>query len=81
MKATWSFEYDPMAPEEVTLINNLQKAEDFKRTLWDYDQWLRGLLKYGDLTDLTDVQANVYQECRDKLWEFMKEGDINLYEV
>jgi len=78
MKATWSFEYDPMAPEEVALINNLQKAEDFKRALWDYDQWLRGLIKHGDLTE---VQAEIYQECRDKLWEFMKEGDINLYEV
>jgi hypothetical protein len=30
---------------------------------------------------LSPQEDKIYQECRDKLWEFMKEGDINLYEI
>jgi hypothetical protein len=78
MKARLSYDYDPMAPEEVSYINNLQVAQDLKGILCDYDQWLRGIIKYNDLPE---EQDKIYQECRDKLYEFLNENGINLYEV
>jgi hypothetical protein len=46
--------------------------------LWDMDQYLRGLIKYGELDD------NVHQaleEARDKLREIMNERTIDLDEL
>jgi hypothetical protein len=54
------------------------KSLDMAIALWDMDQYLRGLIKYGELDD------NVHQaleEARDKLREIMNERNIDLDEL
>jgi hypothetical protein len=46
--------------------------------LWDMDQYLRGLIKYGELDDAT---YKTLEETRDKLREIMSENSIDLDEL
>jgi hypothetical protein len=51
---------------------------NMQRVLWNFDQqFLRNKLKY---TELTEAETKIYQEVRDKLWELIKEEEIeNLF--
>jgi len=54
------------------------KSLDMALTLWDMDQYLRGLIKYGEL------DHNVYdalQAARDKLFELKSKHSIDLDEL
>jgi hypothetical protein len=62
-------------PDDSHEWENATKGASMHSTLWEYDQWLRGKIKYDDLTD---EQYQVYQGCRDKLRTVMYENDINL---
>lgn len=46
------------------------RGETLSFILWDFDQWLREQIKYGDRTEL--------QEVRDKLIEIMQDRGVNL---
>ena len=46
--------------------------------LWDMDQYLRGLIKYGELDDAV---YKTLEETRDKLREIMSENSIDLDEL
>ena len=62
-------------PEDSHEWENAIKGASMHSALWEYDQWLRGKIKYDDLTD---EQYQVYQGCRDKLRTVMYENDINI---
>ena len=68
-KATLKF-YLPLEQSE---FDTAVKANDWKYTTWDLDQWLREQLKYHDASD-------DYQIIRDKLWEFLNERNLNFDE-
>jgi hypothetical protein len=43
--------------------------------LWDFEQWLRGEIKHGELTD---EKYEAYQECRKKFYELLTENNVDL---
>lgn len=51
------------------------KALDMALVLWDIDQYLRGLIKHGDLDDKV---YDALDATRDKLYEFMNQRDITI---
>jgi len=55
-------------------INHLRctKSLDMALALWDFDQWLRGQIKY---------QNKDYEEARDELYRTMDEYSIDLDEL
>jgi len=64
-------------PEEQDEFETANNASKYYSVLWDLDQYLRNFVKYpSDREDpiLTDTMAQV----RDKLWELMKENNLNL---
>jgi len=44
-------------------------------TIWDFDQYLRGQMKHGTLTD---AEYNAYEKIREKLHELLNENDVKL---
>ena len=57
-------------PEEREEFELAQKAIDYSIVLDEFDNWLRGLIKYGD------AETIELQVVRDKLREFMSEREI-----
>ena len=53
-------------PEEREEFENAHKGVHYLIVIEDLDNFLRAKLKY---TELTEEQATIYQEVRDKLWE------------
>ena len=52
------------------------KAADAYGILWDLDQWLRGLVKYGEEGLATDT----YEQCRIRLHSLMAEAGVSFEE-
>lgn len=61
-------EYD--LPEERDDFDLAMKAAHLDYVIYELDNYLRGKLKYGELTD---DQDRLYQEIRDKLTELKNE--------
>lgn len=62
-------------PEENHEFLNATQGSKMRSVLWEFDQWLRGKVKYEDLTD---EQFQVYQGCRDHLRSLLYEDNIDL---
>lgn len=62
-------------PEEQHEWRNAIDGSKMRSVLWELDQWLRGKVKYEDLTD---EQFKVYQGCRDHLRTLLYEENIDL---
>lgn len=75
MKAKLEFEYDNDDMFQCTEIERLIKTKDVYRCLWEYDQWLSGLIKYGTSSK---AKEKTYQECRTQLWTYLKDYNISL---
>ena len=71
MKAQLTF--DISDPDDARAHIEAVKARDMSLMLWEYDQWLRGEIKYKELPDGWD---EAYQSARDKLREMAGEADI-----
>ena len=71
-------EFDLNEPDDVTAHKQAVKALDMAIVLWDMDQYLRGLIKYGELDDAI---YKTLEETRDKLREIMSENSIDLDEL
>ena len=41
----------------------VRKAEDYRNVLFDFDQWLRGQIKYADKEDLQSVRGQLHDIC------------------
>ena len=63
-------------PEDQHEYNLVNKAVDMCVVLHEFDQYLRGILKYEE--NITDDAYNALQDARDKLWEMAKDGGIEL---
>ncbi len=67
MKATLEFNL----PEEREELELHMKAGKVFSAVWEYAHWLRQICKHGD-PDKVNAQA-----CRDKLYEFLNEHEVN----
>lgn len=65
-KATITFNL----PEEQEEYTTTMNAGHFHSVLWDFDQWLRGEIKYKDRKE--------FMEVRDKLYELIHDEGIEL---
>lgn len=72
MKAQLTFNL-PEEQEEFETANNGWK---YQSVLWDLNEFLRSKMKYDD--KITDVQYDIYDEVRSKIWEFLNEKNITL---
>jgi hypothetical protein len=68
MKATLEFSL----PEEDETYQIYLKALDMHSALWDYQNWLRSICKYGDPGE------HDAEKCREKLFEVLKEHNVDL---
>lgn len=62
-------ENDSMEGDRIVDMLNVGK---YKTVLYDFDQWLRGLIKYEGVT-YVDVQ-----KARDKLWEGLRDFSLDI---
>lgn len=76
MKAILEFNLDEPVDEAAHM--RAIKATDMAVVLWDMDQYLRGLIKYGELDESVD---KALQEARDKLHQLMNERVVDLDEL
>jgi hypothetical protein len=76
MKAILEFNLDE--PVDKAAHMRAIKATDMAVVLWDMDQYLRGLIKYGELDGPVD---EALQEARDKLHQLMSERVVDLDEL
>ena len=63
-------------PEDAHEYNLVNKAADMSVVLHEFDQYLRGRLKYED--NITDLECKAVEEAREKLWEMCRDGGIEL---
>jgi hypothetical protein len=52
------------------------QGSDAKLALWQFDQYLRSNIKYGDDKKRTKKELDLFQEIRSKLWEVVQEYNI-----
>ena len=71
MKAKLEFDL----PEENYEFSNAINGANMRSVLWEFDQWLRGKIKYDHLTD---EEFKTYQNCRDHLRNLLNEENIDL---
>ncbi len=92
MKAKLSYEFDSEV-DDPDNIKTIVEAMSFRYAIDNFDEWLRGKIKYGcdpvqdwyrpeGATDAENpevspydarVAEHIFQLCRDKLWEFMRD--------
>ena len=70
MRAT--LDYDLNDPEDERALNLALKAESYLSALREFDEWLRGQVKYHDLKHL--------RPARDHLHTVLSEHQIGIYE-
>jgi len=63
-------------PEDAHEYDLMNKAVDMSVVLHEFDQYLRGRLKYEDNISVEAYDA--IEEARHKLWEMAKDGGIEL---
>lgn len=72
-KATLTFNL----PEERDEYKTVMKAADMSIVLSEYDNFLRGILKYGSERYKTDEELLVVEELRTKLNELRTEYEVH----
>ena len=63
-------------PEEETEFEMAFQASRLMGAVQDYDNWLRGKIKYGELPPGAE---DVYQTCRDELYRILGECEVTLW--
>ena len=61
-------------PEEVVEFDSAVDCYKFKLIVWDMDQHLRSIAKYSE----DDTTANIAQEFRDKLHEYISDYNVSI---
>jgi len=59
-------------PDEREDYESAYKGLTFKCAIQEYDNYLRSVCKYGEPSEV-DAQT-----CRDKLWEILRDHDIEI---
>ena len=70
MKATLEFNL----PEDELDLSNAINGNKFKLILWDMDQHLRNIVKYGENEEAVEVA----EELRNKLREYFSEYNVSI---
>jgi hypothetical protein len=65
-------------PEENEEYKTHTNANKMSITLSEYDEWLRGQLKY---CELNEQESKIYQKCRVQLREIAQDNGLNLNEL
>lgn len=63
-------------PEERDDFELAQKGLGYKLALGDLDEFLRGKLKYEEIST---TEAVIYQKVRDQLHEYLADNDVKLH--
>lgn len=71
MKVTLEF----YLPEEQEEFEVTSRATSLYFCLYDFDQWLRSQIKYGNNFTSPDIAL---EEAREKLWDTMQDKGIHL---
>lgn len=74
-------EFDLNEQDDVEAHKRAVKSLDLVIALWDIDQYLRSLLKYGDECSITEEQHKVLNETREKLHDILREKNISFDEL
>jgi len=69
MKATLEY----TLPEERTEFEQAAKAWRISLAIWEYDNWLRSIVKYNET--MTDEQIDIYDLCRERLHDIIIENN------
>lgn len=62
-------------PEEKSDFDLCNQATSLHCALWDFSQFLRGKIKYEDLTE---EQHAIYEEVRAKFYEILNDHNVEL---
>jgi len=73
MKAFVKFNLD--SPDDKESYEIFTKAQEFMLTIYDFDQYLRQIVKYGSEKD----QVLDAETVRTKLWEILNERDVGKF--
>ena len=65
-------------PEDNHEFNVAVKANNFKYSCWELDQWLRLQYKYMSDEEYNEDKYDTYIEVREKLREIMIHNGVNL---
>jgi len=74
-------EFDLNEHDDVEAHKRAVKSLDLVIALWDIDQYLRSLLKYGDECSITEEQYKILDETREKLHDILREKNISFDEL
>lgn len=69
MKAILEFDL----PEDNWEFQSAINGSKYKSAIWDYDQWLRSEMKYGDLDEKI---YKAYETCRKELRKILEEDNL-----
>jgi hypothetical protein len=64
-------------PEEQEEFETANNGWKYRSVLLEYDNHLRSKIKYDE--SLTEEQYKVYEDARNKLWEFLNEDNLKLF--
>lgn len=71
MKVNFEF----LLPEDQDDLNIHLKSKDLYCVVWDLDQYMRNIVKYGE-GPWTDEQIDAVQKVRDHLWALLRDRDV-----
>ncbi len=66
-------EFDLNDPEDMDLHKKVLTARNVYSVLWDYDQWLRGIIKYEEREKHPSME-----EVREKFHELLDQHEVTL---
>lgn len=73
-------EFDLNDSDDAETHKRMLKSLDMMLVLWDFDNYLRGQLKYNE-EGLTGDQYDVLDKARAKLYEILNERNISFDEL
>jgi len=73
LMAKATLEYDLNDPDDVLLHKKAVNVRDVYSFLWEYDQWLRGIIKYQEQNTWPQMD-----DVREKFHQMMNEHGVNL---
>ncbi len=73
-------EFDLNEPDDREEHKRMLKSLDIMLVLWDYDNYLRGQLKYNE-DGLTDQQYEVLEKARSEFYDILNKHGVSFDEL
>lgn len=73
-------EFDLNEPDDREEHKRMLKSLDIMLVLWDYDNYLRGQLKYNE-DGLTDQQYEVLEKARKEFYDILNKRGVSFDEL